>query len=729
MSPTTVSSIDYDSIPQELKDRPQCAVWKREVRDGKPTKMPYQAKRPKAKAKSDDSSTWATFEEARATFERGGFDGIFYCMSKDDPYVGVDLDGVFDPETGQMQEDAARRIEALDSYTEISPSGTGVRIFLKGSLANLIGRKKGKVEVYDSVRFLSVTGNAYGPTRGIEERQAELEAFHLQVWPPRPPTPPRAPSAPTNADDKTVLERARANKTGDHFGRLWDGDLSDHPDGKGGYDHSAGDLALCNLLRFETGDAERVDELFRKSGLYREKKWNEVHFADGATYGEHTVEVAMDGEVRKSKSEKYKPQVYSDDTLKRTQAARATLPARMTATELMRLELEPGRHIVPGYLPVGLGILAARPKIGKSWLALMLAIAVASGGKALGRDVEQGDVLYLALEDNWRRLQDRLGQLLGQIGIAPERLDFLTQCRRLHEGGLDEILTWIDAHPDARLVVIDTWAKVEPPNAGRGADYAHITNVLGPLQRMALERDIAVMIVHHTKKPSKEGGDVFDQVLGTTAFVGIADTIMVMQRERMEADAVLAVTGRDIDEQQVAMSFDEETGLWTVIGNAEAMRIPPAQRQVLEAIDAGHTSPGKIAEHLRKGRTAVQNVLTKLLSKGLIATELMGGYKLTTALPGRGKIIVISSDTGDSSDRGDSSDSSDRADSDGGVSLGVTRVSPFSAASSDTPKGSSGTGKTTPEQGGVSPVSPVSPVLPKNGEDENADDDRDRFKL
>ncbi|MDQ3396742.1 MAG: hypothetical protein M3511_03060, partial [Deinococcota bacterium] len=277
MSATTAFLIDFDVIPQELKDRPQWAVWKREARDGKPTKMPYQARRPSARAKSNDSSTWATFEEARATFERGGFDGIFYCMSKDDPYVGVDLDNVFDPETGQMQEEAARRIEALDSYAEISASGTGARIFVKGHLNGLKGRKKGKVEVYDSVRFLSVTGNVYGPLRGIEERQTALEAFHLQVWPPRPPTPPRAPSAPTNADDETVLERARANKTGAKFDRLWNGDLSDYAG-----DHSAADLALCNFLRFETGDAKRVDELFRKSGLYREK-WDEVHYSDDTT--------------------------------------------------------------------------------------------------------------------------------------------------------------------------------------------------------------------------------------------------------------------------------------------------------------------------------------------------------------------------------------------------------------------------------------------------------------
>lgn len=297
MRVATPSRIDFKAIPEELTALRRWAVWKTEARDGKPTKVPYQARRPETKARSDDLRTWAYFDKAREAFEAGGFDGIFFATSPDDPIVGVDLDGVFDPETGEMQEEAARIIDQLASYTEISPSGKGVRIFLKGCLNSLIGRKKGQVEVYDRGRFLSVTGNVYGPLGGVVERQAELEAFHLTVWPPKPPASPRRPTQPTNADDETVLERARNNATGAKFGRLWNGDISDYPKGNGEYDHSAADLALCNRLRFETGDPVRVDELFRKSGLMREK-WDEVHYADGTTYGQHTVEKAMDGDVR-----------------------------------------------------------------------------------------------------------------------------------------------------------------------------------------------------------------------------------------------------------------------------------------------------------------------------------------------------------------------------------------------------------------------------------------------
>ena len=145
-----------------------------------------------------------------------------------------------------------------------------------------------------------------------------------------------------------------------------------------------------------------------------------------------------------------------------------------TASDLLDAELPEPRFAVDGLLPEGLTFMAGAPKLGKSWLCLGLAIAVASGGRALGSiQVERGDVLYLALEDNARRLQDRLRLLLN--GEAPpEGLHLELEWPRLDNGGAEKLHEWLDEHANARLVIVDTYARIRPQSSNRDryqADY------------------------------------------------------------------------------------------------------------------------------------------------------------------------------------------------------------------------------------------------------------------
>ncbi len=143
-----------NNIPEELRSRPQWVAWKLEERDGKFTKVPHIAGGV-GKASSTDSSTWRTFEEAVQALNTGRRDGVGFVFSSGDPYAGIDLDKCRDPETGDLEEWAAEIVADLGGYTEVSPSGTGVHIIVRGKAPN---KKRGKVEAYSSERYFTMTG-------------------------------------------------------------------------------------------------------------------------------------------------------------------------------------------------------------------------------------------------------------------------------------------------------------------------------------------------------------------------------------------------------------------------------------------------------------------------------------------------------------------------------------------------------------------------------------------
>jgi len=312
-----ISIDESEAIPETLRERDQWVCWREEERDGKPTKIPVTPGGG-GFASSTESETWASFETALNYTETAHADGVGFVFTDDDPIVGVDLDDCRDPETGDVDDAALDIIERLDSYTEVSPSGTGYHVLIRGELPD--GRnRRGSVELYDTARFFTVTGDhvEQTPTR-VARRQDALIAIHREYVQDterdtaseseqRESADDESPTTgasdvDVDLEDEDLLEKARNASNGEKFERLWNGNTV-------GYDsQSEADMALCCLLAFWTGgDRTQMEQLFRQSGLLREK-WDEVHYADGSTYGEKTIERAI-----ATTSEFYDPDA-SDDT-------------------------------------------------------------------------------------------------------------------------------------------------------------------------------------------------------------------------------------------------------------------------------------------------------------------------------------------------------------------------------------------------------------------------------
>jgi len=283
----------FENIPQALRERAQWVCWKYAKPPGGKTdrwsKLPISPVTGQL-AKSTAESTWADFDTALACFEgrRALLAGVGFVFSRGDPFIGVDLDKCRDRQTGISSAWAQSVIDDLGSYTEVSPSGTGVKCILESN-APVQSRRRSSpdIEVYSSDRFFTITGNLVGRHLEVNDRTQQIIDVHSRLFPDPQPDVLLA-SAPNQegerASDTDILDRAGNAKNGWKFLRLWKGDLSCH-----GNNHSEADLALCRILAFWCGPvAEQIDRLFRSSALWR-AKWDESHFSDRATYGQRTI--------------------------------------------------------------------------------------------------------------------------------------------------------------------------------------------------------------------------------------------------------------------------------------------------------------------------------------------------------------------------------------------------------------------------------------------------------
>jgi len=300
----------------------------------------------------------------------------------------------------------------------------------------------------------------------------------------------------------------------------------------------------------------------------------------------------------------------------------------ISGAQLLKEKIEPLLWVIVNLLPVGLSFLAGKPKIGKSWLVLALIVAIVSRRKALeyfdmeaDEDVE---VLYLALEDSKRRLQDRLKKIAPDIGDAANRIHLHFSWRPVEDKGLLALEQFLAAHPKCKAVFIDTFARVRARSKNSN-DYYEDYDASAELKRIADRFGIALVAVHHVRKQASN--DPFEMISGTTGITGAADTNFVLLRDRKNPDGKLHITGRDIAEQELAIAFYD--GIWKVLGNAAPVHFSQLQQNILLAmVEAGAPiGPTELAKKVGRQAGGLTKTLRSMLANDLVEKVGKGKYQ------------------------------------------------------------------------------------------------------
>ena len=323
-----------------------------------------------------------------------------------------------------------------------------------------------------------------------------------------------------------------------------------------------------------------------------------------------------------------------------TKGTRSGPEFEITLDKLRNKSFPPIKWVVPLFLPEGLTVFAGKPKIGKSWLMLGVALGVALGTKALGQRVEKGDVLYCGLEDGERRMQFRCTKILGEDRKSwPKNFTFRYGLDALEDGGLEFIDTWLVEHPKARLIVVDTLGKIKGNKAKHEEQYQYDYRMVGGLQELATKHRVALVVVHHVRKAVAD--DVLDTVSGSTGIAGAADSVMVLGRER--GGVRFRIRGRDSEEQDKLAEFNADKAIWEIKGDYEeatAGSTLQGLRARVYNLLSGSESPLKpvtVATMLNESYEAVKRALLRMTKAdpplAFKSASVFGAYEAAAERP------------------------------------------------------------------------------------------------
>jgi hypothetical protein len=300
----------------------------------------------------------------------------------------------------------------------------------------------------------------------------------------------------------------------------------------------------------------------------------------------------------------------------------------ISLAQLAEIDFPEPEMVIEDVLPVGVHLLVGKPKKGKSWMSLGMCEAVSTGGKAFGvKGVREGIALYLALEDNERRLLKRARKVLNGRDM-PERLFVKTKWPRLDEGGAEDLDNWLKRHPDTRLVVIDTLAKIRKPVRGANV-YAEDYAALEKLLPISQDHGVAIVVVYHLRKAA--AADPMDEISSSTGLTAGVDGFLILRRTPGSKGPTLFVDGRDIEEPtEYALRWNLDTATWTIEGDAEEVHVSKERADILLTLNrAGqYMTPKEVTEALgpHAKYNNVKYLMWTMLGDGQLLKNDKGAY-------------------------------------------------------------------------------------------------------
>lgn len=498
---TTMLTPLRGTIPDELKARIQWVTWRLDHREGesKPTKVPYRTQ--DRKANPIDPTTWLSFEAAYSLYERGGFDGIGFVFSPDDPYCGIDLD----PELPES--DRQTILQRFGSYTELSPSGHGQHIIVKAKLPGG-GRKKGPLEVYAQARYFTMTGRRLlACPDTIEEQQETVEWLLASYFPiSQRVTQSNCNGGGVQAADDELLARAFDAKNGDKLRRLYNGDTTPYPSA------SEADLSLASTLAFWTGpDPARLERLLQGSRLVRDK-WGERHYGDGQTYLQAVIAKALSGRTEFYTAGNHANGQSEEQAESGGEGRKSLADALVDFKDLLTLRLPERKRYLPWLAAGSSSMVFGSRGVGKTCFGLGLATALTTATPFLRWPISDPvGVLYIDGEMQLDELRTRAAQLLPEPPKAP--LKFLTSELVYHRTQRDlvltsdevraEIMAILDGHSEVNIVIFDNVSALfSGIDEDRKRDWEPIAAWLIKLRH----RGLATLLVHHAGNSGRQRG-------------------------------------------------------------------------------------------------------------------------------------------------------------------------------------------------------------------------------
>lgn len=570
----SVDAPDVENIPGYVKKFDHWILWRFDWTGDNWAKVPYDPKT-LDRARSDTPSTWDSFDNAVTTYfaNQKNFDGIGFVFSLQlDDLCGIDFDNCIDAH-GEIDPAKTEWINKFDSYTELSVSGTGAHVIVRG--ASGAGLKRNDIELYDRGRYFTFTGRSWhNPAKKIRWRQPQIEQLRETLTPPKKQEDRRTPIAVTDSVDE-LLRKAFVAKNGDSIFALYQGRIDDYAN-----DDSAADLALCSKLAFWSGgNRSLLDEMFRGSKLFRDK-WDKRHSSDGRTYGQMTIDKALDqcaefytrgGEKAKHGTNEETPLAAPSVGIYRVRDLKEKV------FKLYERGRQPGEH--PGW-----------ENLSKLYTVKKKQFTIITGIPGSGKTaVLDAMLINLAFKSKWRiavcsvenqPIEDHLSVLLEIYAGLPFNEG---PSMRMDRTTVEESLDWFDKHfvfvlPDESErtlpgvinlvneldvdgVVVDPWNELEHRRPPQMTETEYVSQSLSTMRHCARTHDQHWWLVAHPTKLQKDKNSgkylvptLYD-ISGSAHFRNKADMGLVVWR-----DAEIPESPTSIYVQKVRFRWCGEVG-------------------------------------------------------------------------------------------------------------------------------------------------------------------------